>query len=266
MKEEKTLRNLNSAFAGLLILICFLPMFGLNAYEMGYSNTLGITGFGALVGMTFTDGTEMGMNISAAFLFLFPLALILSNQVEAFKAWKQYYIFIAPYGCMIGLFVTKILIDHQMNASVSADVGFWIYLLFSLITLMVGYWQSKDTGVRQQYKNEFAEPKFDKLQIAPLAPVQQGAKCPACGAPVGKGKKFCAACGAKIMNEERRCAQCNSIIPEDANFCMECGAKYADKPDIQERTCPKCGHKMAQNEKFCMECGTAISEEESASK
>lgn len=261
MNEEKVLRNLNSAFAVMLIVICcLLPVFDMNAYEVGYTNTLGISGMESLMGMTFSDGTEMGMNISALFLFLFPLALILSHQVAKFRVWEPYYIFIAPYGCIVSLFVTHLLIDKQMNASVSAGTGYWIYLLFSLIMLGVGYRQFKLIGKTQEKQQKFTEQEIGHLQIAPLSPLQEKTVCPSCGAVVGKNKKFCAACGASLVEYTRHCTQCNAIVPEDAKFCKECGAKYIDTQMKPEKKCPKCGRIVDGEEKFCMECGTAISE------
>lgn len=60
--------------------------------------------------------------------------------------------------------------------------------------------------------------------------IEEGCKCPKCGAENAAGAKFCMSCGAEIAAQEapaeKFCQSCGSSNSIDAAFCTSCGKPF----------------------------------------
>lgn len=256
VNKEKILKNINSIIAGLLIIACFLPMFRLNSSELGYFNDLKMSGFAAMVGLEFSDGTATSICIPALFLIFCPLLLILCNYVKQLKSIKQNVIYIAPVGSIIALFLTKMSVDSQINTSIATNIGFWVYLLLDFVLLILTYLQFKNIPINENEIKNFV--KESGARIGTAFQEVGTTVCSNCGNKVLKGKNFCPKCGSPIINEEAankriHCPQCGKDISESDSFCPRCGTKIEIIP--QKRVCSNCGTELTKEAIFCPNCG-----------
>lgn len=232
INKEKILKNINSIIAVLAIIMWFLPMFRLKAYEIGYSNAPTASGFAVFTGMEFSDGSETGMNLSSGFLFLCPLMLVLSNYVKKLEKLKRYSIFVAPVGGVLFLFLTKLSVQGSLNMSVGASIGFWLYLLLNVLLLILAYFQFKSIELDKEQIQKIVEGASAKFEDASQSLL--GATCPGCGNKVMKGKKFCSKCGAKLPEEsvssnKMTCSGCGKTVSKSSKFCPNCGKTIAEE-------------------------------------
>lgn len=277
VSKEKLFGNINSIIAVLLLVICFIPMFRVNTSELGYINDLSLSGFQALLGMAFNDGTEIGGTIIAIFLFLFPLILILVNYIAVLEMMKPYMVYIAPVGGIISLFITKMRIDSKVVTSVSTHIGFWLYLLLGLMLLVVSFLQIKNITFDSDNVRKFVEKPSHMVTNSSQELFYN--VCPKCGARIENGKKFCYSCGTEIpvkeVQEKIKCSYCGNLVSKDSKFCPKCGnAVIVKKPEnicpicgntvkLEARFCPKCGNDLRKSEpeeRVCTECGNVLSE------
>lgn len=258
MSKEKIIKNLDSILAGISILTWFLPLVGMNARELGYSNVLSMSGFEAFWGMEFTDGTEISGNIISLFLVIFPLLLILSNYIVQLAKWKAYYMFVSPVGSVVCMFLTKHAIQEWAYVTVSASVGFWLYLIINVVLLVLAYFQYQSICARRSVPKFMEQPSGNFTNVSQNS---EGLTCPNCGGKVTRGKKFCNQCGTKLPEEEKtevkKCQVCGYELSDTHKFCPECGG-YIDKTMAK---CAKCGIELEDGVKFCPECGEKLARE-----
>ena len=257
VNKEKILKNINSIIAGLLIVTCFLPMFRLNSSELGYANDLKMSGFAAIVGLEFTDGSETSMCIPAFFLILCPLLLILCNYINQLKSIKQNVIYIAPVGSIIALFLTKMSVDSQISTSIATNIGFWAYLILDLILLILAYLQFKNIPINENEIKNFV--KESSVRLGDAFQEVGTTVCSNCGNKILRGKNFCPKCGnpivkEEIVNKELHCPQCGKFVKGNNSFCSGCGTKLEIIPP--QRVCSNCGTELAETASFCPKCGT----------
>ncbi|MBU3181835.1 zinc ribbon domain-containing protein [Clostridium psychrophilum] len=143
-------KNINLILAVVSVIILFLPIFQLNAYELGYDNILKITGSESFLGMTFTDGTVMSGSFFALLLFAFPILLIVSKYVKELEKFKRPIMLISPIGSIISLFIVKSGISSKIATTISTASGFWLYLIISVALLVVGYFEYKDIPLNKK--------------------------------------------------------------------------------------------------------------------
>jgi hypothetical protein len=95
-------------------------------------------------------------------------------------------------------------------------------------------WGLGSSGTRESEAEDEAPASAAPSASAEMAPCSN----PACGRPIGPGKKFCTACGSPVAKPAR---------------------KRAHK--AKARTCPNpsCGREAAARAKFCTACGTPLS-------
>lgn len=264
VNKEKILKNINAIIATVLVVVCFIPMFKLNAQDIGYVNNLTASGWQALMGLVFTDGTVLNMSFSAILLYFFPVAIILVNFVRQLEKFKSYIIYISPIGCIIALFVTKMSVDSKMQVSVSTSIGFWLYLFLSIALLLLSYLQFKNISLNEEEIREFV--KQSQTKVMDVSQELFSVTCPQCGNKVGKGKKYCTKCGYEMpqnVQKDVKCPKCGKNLPNSVKFCPDCGEsipKQESKP-IVELKCKSCGAKIESNDRFCVNCGTKVGEE-----
>lgn len=150
LNKAYILKNINLILSAVSVIILFLPIFQLNAYELGYNNALKITGYESLLGMTFTDGTRMSGSIFALLLFAFPVLLIVSKYVKNLEKFRRPIMLISPIGSIISLFIVNSGIDSKISTTISTASGFWLYLIVSASLLVVGYFEFKNIPLNKQ--------------------------------------------------------------------------------------------------------------------
>lgn len=270
INKETIIKNINSILAAVSMVVWFLPMFGLNAKEAGYVNSLSASGFEAFTGLTFSDGTILPMNISSVFLVVFPLLLILSNYVKQLEKWKRYYIFASPAFSIVFLVITKFSVQSRMNVTVSTNVGFWLYFILNVALLVLAYFQYKSIELDKAQIQKFMEESSAKFVSASQNFL--GITCPNCGAKIVRGKKFCPKCGKKLPETQndvktKKCVSCGEIVPETSKFCPKCGAELPEEEkNVKTMRCTNCGATISKTSKFCPECGQSVPEEKTEPK
>lgn len=198
--KRSILNNINSIICVLLLLICFLPMFVMNTQEFGYINRLSISGFESFTGMEFSDGSVMDSNFISIFLFLSPIALILTSNIQKLEKWKKYCIFGTPIASIIFLIITKFSVQSNLNVSLSLGAGFWLYLILSLILLGISYLQYKSISLDKDQIKNIIEKSSNSFVDASQNIL--GVTCPKCGNKILNNEKFCPKCGTESPNNK----------------------------------------------------------------
>lgn len=142
--KEFILKNINTILAVVSVVLMFLPMLTINAFEAGYSNRLSISGFDMAAGMNLTNGEDLSRNFFAWLMVMVPVFSVLTNYIKKLFPLKKVALFAAPLVCVVCLFLAKITVASFLNVSLSTALGFWLYLFLCLIWLVVGYLQYKN--------------------------------------------------------------------------------------------------------------------------
>lgn len=155
VNKEFVLRNINAILAVISVVLMFLPMFVINCSALGYSGKLSESGFVVASGVKFSNYSATSVNFFAWLMILIPIFSILVNYIKPLYSIKKITLFAAPLVCIISLFLAKSNFVSSMNAfvsstlglmdaSISPVLGFWFYLVCSLVWLLVGYLQYKN--------------------------------------------------------------------------------------------------------------------------
>lgn len=148
--REFILKNINTILAVVSIVLMFLPMLTINAYEFGYGNRLSISGFEMASGMTLSDGSELSRNFFAWLMVMVPVFSVLTNYIKKLFPLKKIMLFVAPLICTVCLFLAKSTVSSSSNVSLSTAIGFWLYLLVCLFWLVVGFLQYKNLPLNKE--------------------------------------------------------------------------------------------------------------------
>lgn len=144
VNKEFILKNINTIFAVISVVLLFLPMLTVNAYEAGYSNRFTISGFDLAGGVVFNDSTTLDRNFFAWLMFVIPVLAVLSNYIKKLFPIKKVMLFVAPLICGICELFAKSSASSGMSVSLSAAMGFYIYLLVCILWLIIGYLQYRN--------------------------------------------------------------------------------------------------------------------------
>ncbi len=144
INKEFILKNINTILAVIAILLMFLPILTINAYETGYSNKLSISGFDMANGTCFNTGENLDRNFFAWLMFMIPIFSILTNYIKKLFHIKKVTLFLAPLICCACIFLAKSSISSAFKVSLSTAVGFWLYLLVCLFWLIIGFLQYRN--------------------------------------------------------------------------------------------------------------------------
>lgn len=80
--KEFILKNINAILAVVSVVLLFLPMLTINAFEVGYSNRLSISGFDMAAGMSLSNGEELSRNFFAWLMVVVPVFSVLANYIK----------------------------------------------------------------------------------------------------------------------------------------------------------------------------------------
>lgn len=148
--KEFVLKNINTILAIASIILLFLPMLTLNAYEAGYSNRLSISGFELATGITFTDNSEMDGSVFAWMMVIIPVVSIFSNRIKGLMSFKKLMLFLAPLANAICLFLATSSANLSTTVSLSTASGFWFYLIVCAFWFIIGVLQYKNLPLRTE--------------------------------------------------------------------------------------------------------------------
>ena len=148
--KEFILKNINTILAISSIILLFLPMLTLNAYEAGYTNRLSISGFELATGITFTDNSEMDGSAFAWLMVIIPIVSIFSNHNNGLMSFKKLMLFLAPLADAICLFLAKSAADLSTTVSLSTAFGFWFYLIVCGFWFIIGVLEYKNLPLKTE--------------------------------------------------------------------------------------------------------------------
>lgn len=137
-------KHINTLLAIVAIILMFLPLFVINAKEMGYSNKLQVSGFDVGSGIDFTDGTSASRNFFAWLMVMVPIASLIINHIKRLFRLSKKMLLAAPIICICSVLLSLPTFSAETNVTVSADIGFWLYFLLTIVWLVAGYLQYKN--------------------------------------------------------------------------------------------------------------------------
>lgn len=152
INKEFILKNINTILAVFTILLMTLPMVVLKPWYA--TNSVAISGIDLATGVAFTDESSAYPNFFACLMILIPILSIVVNYVKQLAKIKKIVLLVAPTAVIVCLFLAKNLfasvMNEEINKMVTTSLGFWLYLIASLIWLVVNFLQYENLPLSKE--------------------------------------------------------------------------------------------------------------------